>query len=339
MSRKNKTDIIKIGSGAALAAASVLLGWMLKQPRFHSIPSAILIAVIIAFLCETALLVALRGKKPVKRTIKIILLFAVNISVFTCAVIYSFAPAFILQPHSDDASYEELKSALYAEEITFEGTGGIINGWLYNAAGESAPTVLYFYGNYETASTRLFQLTRNYKNSAFKDCNFAVFDYPAYGKSEGRCSDDALLQFALDVFDKLSEKADDIIVLGYSVGTGPACYLASCRDVKALILYAPYANGTDLYNNVLDIFHGPLKNLVSFDVPNIEYVKNISEKTLILASERDELIPYSSSVKLVTEFDGECAFVKTPAITHNQFLSSAFVKEETVKFIKEVTAK
>ncbi|MBE6715813.1 MAG: alpha/beta hydrolase [Ruminococcaceae bacterium] len=337
MSDKKKTDILKVFAGAAIAAASVLFIWMLSEPRFYNIPPVILIAVIIAFIGETALLVVLRGKNILKRIIKIILLLAVNISVFTCAVIYSFAPAFILQPHSDETSYEALKTHPSAEEISFEGTNGSINGWFYNAAGRSAPTVLYFYGNYETASTRLLQLSRNYENSAFRDCNFAVFDYPSYGKTEGRCSDDTLLAFSLDVFDKLSEITDNIIVLGYSVGTGPACYLASKRDVKALVLYAPYSNGVDLYNNVIDIFHGALEGLVSFNIENEIYASQIAEKALVFASPSDELIPYSSSMRLSEKFD-VCNFVTVQGIGHNDFLSNGEIKEKTAGFIKEVTA-
>ncbi len=338
MSVAKKTEKIRIFTGAALSASIVILGWMFLQPRFRNIVSVFLAAVIAAFLVETAVLMILKGSNPVKRIIKIILLFIINISIFFFAVSYAFAPAVILQPHSDDEAYINLQDIPLAEEISFTGENGAINGWFYNAAGESAPTVLYFYGNYETASTRLYNLSKNYEASAFAGCNFAVFDYPSYGKSEGSCNDKAMLRFALDVYDKISEFTDDIIVLGYSVGTGPACYLAANREIKGLILYAPFADSKDLYNNVVDIFHGPLEFLVAFDMPNKEYVKNITEKTLILASEGDEVIPAASSVNLATEFGGECTIIKTEGITHNQFLSDSFIREKTGIFIKEVTA-
>lgn len=331
-----KTDFLKIFIGATLSTAAVILLWMLSHNRFVGIPLIIVLAVIAAVFIECGVLMLLRGKNVFIKAIKIITVLIINVAVFSSAVIYSFAPAIILQPHSDEAAYNKLQQLKAAEELTFEGTNGRINGWFYNAAGQSAPTVLYFYGNYETASTRLLKLISDYDNSAFKNCNFAVFDYPAYGNSEGRCSDDSLRSFALDVFDELSKRTDNIIVLGYSVGTGPACYLAGNRDCTALILYAPYADGTDLYNNVIDIFHGPLEKLVAFNMPNIEYVKSVSENTLILASEKDELIPLASSLELIDKFKGSCLYVRTPDISHNEFLVNDFVKEETEKFINEV---
>lgn len=337
MSEKNKTDFLKIAIGAALAAASVLSVWIFEQPGFQSISAVLIIAAAVAFLIEIAVLLLFNGKNIIKRTVKIAVLFAVNISVFTFAVIYSFAPAVILQPHSDEASYEALQSEPFAEEISFEGTNGKINGWFYNRAGDNAPTVLYFYGNYETASTRLLNLVKNYENSAFGGCNFAVFDYPAYGKSEGKCSDDALLSFSLDVYKKISERTENIIVLGYSVGTGPAAYLASQTDVKALILYAPYSNGIDLYNNVIDIFHGPLEKLVAFNIKSEEYALNVTEKTLITASPTDELIPFYSSENLCKSFT-DCELFTVQGIGHNDFFTSGEVREKTVQFINEVMA-
>ncbi len=338
MSQKKKTDILKIVIGAALAAASVLFVWILKQPRFQNIAFVLTASSVAAFVAETAVLQLLKGKNVLKRIIKVILIFAVNISFLTSAVIYSFSPAIILQPHSDENAYSELQNISDVEEITFDGKNGKINGWFYNKAGESAPTVLYFYGNYETASTRLLQLVNNPSYKAFDGCNFAVFDYPSYGNSEGRCTANSLLEFSLDVYDYLIKKTNNIVVLGYSVGTGPAVYLASERDISALILYAPYMNGKDLYNNVIDIFHGPLEKLVAFDIESEKYAETVAEKTLILATETDELIPFASSVGLSEKFV-DCIMVTAPISGHNDFLSSDFIARETQFFVSGVTNK
>ena len=335
MSEKKKTDILRLLIFSSLASAAVILVWISENKRFSHIPSGLLIAAGIAFFAEIAILLTIRSKNAVLRGIKIILLFVLNFSLFSAAVVYCFSSALILQPHFDEKADAELRNENIAEEIFFEGENGIISGWFYNAAGKSAPTVLYFYGNYETAATRMNALIKNYKNSAFSGCNFAVFDYPAYGKSEGNCSDEALLRFSLEAFDELQKRTDRIIALGYSVGTGPAVYLASQRDLDALILYAPYSDGNDLYNNIIDIFHGPLERLISFNIKSKEYASSVKEDTLILASEKDELIPYLSSSELADKFGDNCTFIKTPEIGHNDFLGSVFVKEKTARFIKE----
>lgn len=337
MSEKKKIDILKVLSSAVLMSAAVLLWWLFGEARFHGIAISLIAGAAVAFVIESVIILLMKSRKTAVRIIKVIIILIVNISVFSCAAAYGFSEAIVLKPHSDDSAYNGLQKNGTAEEVIIDGKQGKIHGWFYNTAGEHAPVVLYFYGNYETASTRLSQLVKDYSSSPFDGCNFAVFDYPAYGKSEGICSDKALLDFSLDVYDGLRKRTDNIIVLGYSVGTGPATYLASHRDVSALILYAPYADGYDLYNNVLDIFHGPLRTLVSFNIESIDYADNVSEKTLILASENDRLVPFSSSVRLSEAFS-EVRLITVSPIGHNDFLSDENVKAYTESFIREVTA-
>ena len=338
MMNKKKTDIVKVFCYAMFSMAVVTASYLLRHQRFSNIVPTIIAGVLIAAIIEVLILLLLKGKQVLKRVVKIFLLFVVNITVFFSMIVYSFAPAVILQPHSDIDSYEFLQGVEYAEEMTINTSVGKINGWFYNVAGDDAPTVLYFYGNYETASTRLRQLSIDYSESAFTGCNFAVFDYPAYGKSEGTCSDDTIQAFAVDVYDEIIKRSDNIIVLGYSVGTGPACYLAGKREVTGLILYAPYNHSRDLYNNIIDIFYGPVEKLVSFRIDNSRNMKNNKAPVLIIASESDELIPFASSENLYNNFSDLCGFVKVPGITHNQFLSDTIVRTETADFIREVTS-
>ena len=68
---------------------------------------------------------------------------------------------------------------------------------------------------------------------------------------------------------------DKICVLGFSIGTGVATYLASERDIDGLILIAPYDKALSLYNNCLNIFHGPLKILARYKFESIKYAKDV----------------------------------------------------------------
>ena len=236
-----------------IASCIVLFTYILESPRFQNISFGLLITGIFAFLVETVICFIFKGRNTFIKALKIIILTIVNASVFTCGVIYFYAPAVILQPHKDEASYEYISNIEAIQEISFDGENGKISGFIYNSEGENAPVILYFYGNYETAATAILSIYNNYNSSVFSGYNVAVFDYPSYGNSEGSCSDEALLSFSLNVFDELKKQFSDVTAFGYSVGTGPATYLASERDVRSLILYALYFNGADLYNIVIDI--------------------------------------------------------------------------------------
>ena len=133
----------------------------------------------------------------------------------------------------------------------------------------------------------------------FPGFDLAVFDYPGYGRAPGRPTEPSLLRMALAAFDRLRDRYDTVCVLGYSIGTGPANYVAANRPVAALALMAPYADGYDLYNSALDIFHGPLTRLlVSFKMESRLWARRVTVTPLLLASPRDRTVPFASSQAL-----------------------------------------
>ncbi len=316
-------------------ACFVLFLYILSDKRFNASLTVLVIAVITAFVSEVIVLYFLRGRKAVKKVIKLFLVTVINVSVFSFAVIYGFSSAVILQPHSDENSSVMLESITGAENVSFEGSEGRIDGWIYKNTSENTSVILYFYGNYETAATRLNMILNSSWKTVYDGYDIAVFDYPSYGRSEGSCSDEGLCTFAVDVFDELSNTYDDVTVIGYSVGTGPATYLAANRDISSLTLYAPYADGYDLYNNVIDVFHGVFEHLVSFNINSKEFAKDVEENVLIFASSDDETIPLSSSLKLSDSFNN-MQFVRLQGIGHNDFFSSSEVLEKSLSFLREV---
>ncbi|RLD76568.1 MAG: alpha/beta hydrolase, partial [Bacteroidetes bacterium] len=81
--------------------------------------------------------------------------------------------------------------------------------------------------------------------------NYDVFilDYRGYGKSTGTIKSE--IQLRKDVqkaynFAKKDYDEDKIVIIGYSIGTGPAAKLAAKNNPGILILKAPYYNLTDL---------------------------------------------------------------------------------------------
>jgi len=72
---------------------------------------------------------------------------------------------------------------------------------------------------------------------------FLLLDYRGYGKSEGTINgQEQIFRDVQTVYDSLkhSYQENKIIVLGYSIGSGPAAKLASTNNPKLLILQAPY---------------------------------------------------------------------------------------------------
>ena len=74
-----------------------------------------------------------------------------------------------------------------------------------------------------------------------------AFDYEGYGRSTGKASEEAVERDVLRAWKYLTEKLKipprRIVIHGYSLGTGAACFLASrVPEAKALILEAPFTS-------------------------------------------------------------------------------------------------
>lgn len=250
------------------------------------------------------------------------------------------APLFLYLPTHDAQARSALLARDDIEPLTIRSSGADLSGYFLHGSDAPAPLVLYFNGNHENASAFMLELvTTPERLAAFAGCHFAQIDYPSYGLSAGKPGADAYRAMALDVYDALAPRSDvtEIIVLGYSIGTGPAQYCAANRPVSGLILLAPYASGTDLFNNILPVFHGPLTALVCYDMPSIDYAAEIAVAPLVFATPEDHLVPYESTLRLTDIYPAGCEFVTVPDIDHKGFLKTPMVPEEMGRYIRAIT--
>lgn len=153
-----------------------------------------------------------------------------------------------------------------------------------------------------------------------------IIDYPGYGLSDGKPYDKTMFDSALKVYDYASKldcvNKDNIVVLVYSIGTGVATYVASQRNVNGLILVAPYDEALSLFNDTVNIFHGPLKLLARYKFDSIYYAQSVNVSPLIIASYHDEVISYKFSLNLAEDFSNvDKTIVLDNNVKHNYYFS------------------
>lgn len=327
-------------TGVVMSGAAVM-AWFLLSKDAKSIGAIVLLAAVVLLSFDTLILKLSNSRKWLKIT-SIVFLAVLNAAVFISVAIYVLAPTQLFYPHFDEESYTELKTHPEAEELTFETESGSISGWMLHNAPDSAPLVLYFCGNGENSSARILKIIDKGLLETFKGCNIAILDYPGYGKTEGNPSEATLKEFGLNTFDALLQRRDvdkdRIIIFGYSMGTGVADYVASERKVSGLILMAPYADGYDLFNGFFDVFHGPMRLLVSFRMESVRFAENVAVKPLIMASKSDEMVKYNSSKRLSEAFPRGCNFKTFENTSHNEFWGSETAMKYIAEYLAEVTA-
>ena len=272
-------------------------------------------------------------------------LFAV--AVFS-VIIYNLGNISMYHPHVDKEETAKLVSmaqnhdqGIDVEEIS--AANGTISGWRLKASGTASdvkrPVVLYFCGNGESASRAVLRFIENKLwNSVVRGCDVICFDYPGYGKSVGVPREQSMKAMAVEAYKYASTlpTTSTTVLMGYSIGTGIAVYAASEAEITpgGLMLIAPYNSGYDLYNNVLDIFHGPLKLLASFKMPVYKYAGKVKCPTLIIASEADEVVPIQSSKKLFGEFTAaKTDFMTVEDDRHNDLPVSGKAASRLIAFV------
>lgn len=268
------------------------------------------------------------------------------IAVFS-ATIMMLAPKMIFPRSHDEEAYENLVTLSENKENYLEQVAcGDLTGWRLcarnPAPGDKRPVILCFGGNGQNSSSTMEYLindTSGYFQGLLVEYDFVFFDYPGYGTSAGNPNGDSLREMALSVFDEVESwsTTSSIVCLGYSIGTGPATYCASQKDADGLVLWAPYANQYDVYNNYFNVFHGPLKLLVTYKMTSDKYIKDVDCPILIVASDKDEVIPYESSRNLfAASTGGSTDFTTVQGIGHNDFWSNEDVLSSTVSFVRGV---
>jgi pimeloyl-ACP methyl ester carboxylesterase len=128
----------------------------------------------------------------------------------------------------------------------------------------------------------------------------------------------------LTAYDALAARDDvdesRIVLFGFSMGTGVANYVASCRAPIGLMLFAPYADGYDLYNTMVPIFVGPLRALVAFKMESIRFAESIRVKPLVFSSVDDKVIPFASSERLSRAYPAGCYLEQMQGLGHKRLL-------------------
>ncbi|MCP4494037.1 MAG: alpha/beta hydrolase [Gammaproteobacteria bacterium] len=193
------------------------------------------------------------------------------------------------------------------DEISINTEGINLYGWILNPT--KARALIYFGGNAEAIENNI-----NNFETIFRDYCVYLVNYRGYGKSEGKPSESALFADALTIYDEIRSSHLAISVMGRSLGSGVAVYLASQRQAEKLILLTPYDSITEVAQ-----FHYPFlpARLVTRDrFESFRYAPQITAPTLIVTAGLDQVVPVERALKLRE-------FFTSAQVTYNMIESAA----------------
>jgi fermentation-respiration switch protein FrsA (DUF1100 family) len=204
-----------------------------------------------------------------------------------------------------------------AEDVTFTTDDGVsLHGWFVPAASTPARfTVIVFNGN---AGHRGFRAPLA-AALARHGVSTLLFDYRGYGDNTGRPSEDGLARDARAARAYLTTRADvdtgRVVFFGESLGAAVALRLATETPPLALVLRSPFTSLTDIGRYHYPFL--PVRWLLRDRYPSLERVGSVSCPILVIAGERDSIIPIEQSRRLYEAIATEKSLVVIAGADHN----------------------
>jgi pimeloyl-ACP methyl ester carboxylesterase len=172
----------------------------------------------------------------------------------------------------------------------------------------------------------------------YTDLNYDLFilNFRGYGKSEGKISSekqfDQDMQSVYDYFKKEYQEKN-IILFGYSAGTGPASSVAASNNPKMLILQAPYYSLTKEGQRIF--YYLPISLLNRYEFPIYSYLEKTKCPVVIIHGDNDKKIPAKTSSLLLKPFlkpNDQLIILKGQG--HNHFLDNKEYLTTLTRIIK-----
>ncbi|MEA4861697.1 MAG: alpha/beta hydrolase [Victivallaceae bacterium] len=190
---------------------------------------------------------------------------------------------------------------------------------IYTPPGKRDFVFLYSHGNAEDLSTVLPLVPPG--------CGVLVYDYEGYGASTGSPGEKECYRDIETAYRFLIETQGipprKMVVYGFSVGSGPACYLAEKYPVGGLVLESPF---TSTIRVVLP-FTLPIDRF-----PNIDRIRKVRCPILIFHGTADHVIPLSHG-KTLSEAAPGSRFVPVSGADHGEVVAGGEYLPELEKFV------
>ena len=188
--------------------------------------------------------------------------------------------------------------------------------------------LLYFGGNAEPVIYNAADFLK-----AFPLHTVYLFNYRGYGGSTGQPTEKGIYSDALFLFDKIQNKYSKISIVGRSLGSGIATYLASKRSIEKLVLITPFDSIKNVAQKKFPIY--PMSLLIKDKFDSISRVKHIQAKTIAVVAEKDQVIPNKHAFRLISEFPPNQITVKIIAGSgHNDISEKSEYYDCLKTFIK-----
>lgn len=211
-------------------------------------------------------------------------------------------------------------------DVEFTTADGVrLHGWWLLQPGAKG-ALLYSHGNAGNLSYRgpaMVELAQALGQSVL------IYDYPGYGRSEGRPTERNCYAAGDAAYDWLVQSAGvappNVILYGKSLGGGVAVELATRRPHRALILIKTFASLPDLGQELY--FWLPARWFMRNRFDNLAKIGQCQRPVFIAHGDCDGLIGYHHAERLFAAANEPKRLMCLPGCAHNAYLPDDCLKE------------
>jgi len=177
--------------------------------------------------------------------------------------------------------------------------GGELAALVYRAGGATDHPfwVLHLHGNADSAfSPWQVRHCEALRRSGF---NVLEIDYRGFGRTPGEPSEAGMYEDSEAAYQELLRRGvppNRIILLGHSLGSGPAVWLATRHAAAALVLFGAFTSIPDAAAGRYPYL--PIRLAVAIQFNSLARIGDVHMPVVITHSRDDTLIPYSHALKL-----------------------------------------
>ena len=253
--------------------------------------------------------------------IAIYLLLSVGVYLIQDSLVFPGAKLSLEQIAQLEKHYPDTK-------ISFDVDGVILHGWHLNK--QKNKTMLFYYGGNED---NLFADVLRF--SSLSDFQTVLVNYRGFGLSEGTPTEKDIYRDVLFIYDQLTTvwQPEKIILIGRSLGTGVATYVASERKSNALVLVTPYDTAVSVGKDRYPLL--PVDLLMKHRFDSISRADKLTMPSLVMKAEVDEDVPHQYTDKLVKRLPKSTKVVTIMDTDHVSIVDSADYFQVLSVFLKK----
>jgi pimeloyl-ACP methyl ester carboxylesterase len=199
-----------------------------------------------------------------------------------------------------------------ADAFDIESQGLKRHGWLINPGQRLA--LLYLGGSGESV-----EQDADFFRDTMPGVSVYLIPYRGYSGNPGSPTEAALFADALADYDYIATRHAAVDVMGRSLGTGVAVYLAVHRKVERLILTTPYDSIENLAQDEYPFF--PVRLLIKDKFESWRRAPLIAVNTLILIASDDQVVPRVNTDNLIAHMKVPPDVVVIDHAEHNTIIT------------------